>query len=139
MAYYGGSYNDQYKVSRKTFRKNQREMLGEQKSTHTLHEVIAAVKKVVLMAKMGDDKFENKTVTGNHKLENIINEAVTGETVTEAFVKWFASYDSHKGDFIKLSLMFRPFLPKITQKILGEVYDFAKKYLPKFPLENYTN
>jgi len=130
--YNGGSWNDQYKVNRKTFRKNQLKMLSEQTTVHTLHEVIGSMKKVVLMAKMGDDKFANKTVTGNHKLEQIINEMVTGESVTEAFVKWFAGYDSHKGDFIKLSLMFRPFLPKITQKILGEVYDFAKKYLPKF-------
>jgi len=125
-------WNDHYKINRKTFRKKQREMLSEQTSAHTLHEVIGAVKKVVLMAKMSDDKFKNRTITGNDKLEQIINKMTTGESVTESFVKWFDGYDSHKGDFVKLSLMFRPFLPKITQKALGEIYDFAKKYLPKF-------
>jgi len=130
--YNGDSYNNQYKVNRKTFRKNQRKMLTEQKSIHSLQEVIGSMKKVVLMAKMGDDKFKNRTKTGNFKLEEIINDMPNGETVTKACVKWFGGYDSHKGDFVKMSLLFRPFLPKITQKVLGEVYDFAKKYLPKY-------
>ena len=79
---------------------------------------------------MGDDKFENKTVTGNKELEEIINDVSLGEneTIQSKFAKWFCGYRSLKGDFVKMSIMFRPFLPRMTQKIMGEIYEFAKEY-----------
>jgi hypothetical protein len=126
-----GYYNGSYEINRKTFRKNQLEAVKEQESVHTLGQVIGSMKKVVLYCKMGDNKFKNKTITGNHQLENIINGMVDG-SVTKVFAKWFGGYDSHKGNFIKMSLLFRPFLPKMTQKIMGEVYQFAQNYLPQF-------
>ena len=119
-------------VRRKDFRIDRKQYFAkdQQKLSYTFAQLIGTVKKVVLSAKMTDTKFENKSVTGSKVLERIINEAgfSKGETIQSMFSKYFMSYDCRKSDFKKMSQMFRIFLPKMTQVIMGEIYDFAMKY-----------
>ena len=125
--YYG--LNDQYRVNRKKFRmkrkKEDAEYLKQQKMVYSFNQLMGSLKKAVLGAKMGSVEFENKTITGNKQLENLINK-FDGETAIETqLAQWFSLGGSYKGDFKRLSQMFRLFMPKMTQEIMGTIYDFA--------------
>lgn len=94
---------------------------------YNFFDVLYNLKGAVLHSKISEKKFHNVTATGDKGIEAIFNEEVEG--ISNSLIKWFTTYGACKGDFIKLSTILKPFMPKITQKILGVIYNNAKAWI----------
>jgi hypothetical protein len=105
-----------------------KQKLKDLEVSHTWSELLSAVRKTVLMYKIGDTQFESKTITRSTMLEGLINEdkLENGKTVTSEFVRMMNFV--YKTDFKQMSQMFRRFLPKMTQEIMGKLYEYGKEW-----------